>query len=258
VPAAEPKPSQAWKYAPFVILALVVAGVGVYFGPDIFAPAATEGSDPDPVDQPGPTPVIPATDDALRGRASERYLSTTQTLLRELEPIPQAWLSGRYLAAPSDHPSVRDVWQAYLETIREIRAGDEERYRAAYGRALDDAGVQEPARATRLTMELTRFQGSAADRNAHYDRVERLATVAISAHETLVAAEGRILYEPATGPRVSNDPVIEAVGRTPDDQALLDEILDAVLGELRGQGGPGTATNVREWVYEGLLDAVTN
>jgi hypothetical protein len=88
--------------------------------------------------------------------------------------------------------------------------------------------------------------------------VERLATVAISGHDALVAAEGRILYEPATGSRVSNDPVIEAAGRTPADQDLLEEVLDAILGEMRGSGGPGTASYVREWVYEGLLDAVTN
>jgi len=260
-PAAEPKPSPVWKYASLAVLAVAVAGVGLYFGPGIFAPAASEGSDPAPepvTAQPAPTPVIPATDDAVLGRASERYLTSTQALLRQLEPIPQAWLSGRYLAEPSDHPHVRDVWQTYLGTIREIRAGDAERYRVAYGRALDDAGVQEPARTTRLASGLTRFQASAAARNGHFDRVERLATVAISGHDALVAAEGRILYEPATGPRVSNDPVIEAVGRTPADQALLEEILDAILGELRDGGGPGTASSVREWVYEGLLDAVTN
>jgi hypothetical protein len=260
-PVVEPKPNPAWKYAPFAILVLVLAGVGLYFGSDVFAPVATEGSDPaaGPVTAPpAPTPVIPATDEALRGRATERYLTSTQSLLRQLEPIPQAWLSGRYLAEPSDHANVRDVWTSYLGTVREIRAGDDDRYRAAYGRALDDAGVQEPARAARLATGMTQFQARSADRNGHWDRVERLATVAISGHDALVTAEGRILYEPATGPRVSNDPVIEAVGRTSADQALLDEILDAVLGELRGQDGPGTASNVREWVYEGLLDAVTN
>jgi hypothetical protein len=256
---AETKPSPAWKYASFAVLALVFAGVGLYFGPAIFAPTAGEGSDPAPESvAPPPTPVIPATDDAVRGRASERFLTSTQALLRQLEPIPPAWLSGRYLAEPSDHPRVRDVWQTYLGTIREVRAGDDERYRVAYGRALDDAGVQEPTRTTRLESGLTRFQASAAARNAHYDRVERLATVAISGHDALVAAEGRILYEPATGPRVSTDPVIEAAGRTPADQALLEDILDAILGEVRGAGGPGTASYVREWVYEGLLDAVTN
>jgi hypothetical protein len=258
-PTTVSKSGTTWKYAPFAILATIVVGFGIYFGPDLFAPAATEGSDPAPVTaEPPPTPVIPSTDDAVRGRASERYLTSTQALLRQLEPIPPTWLSGRYLAEPSDHARVRDVWQAYLGTIRDVRSSDEERYRVAYGRALDDAGVQEPDRSTRLTSGLTRFRASAAARQAHYDRVERLATVAISGHDALLAAEGRILYEPATGPRVSTDPVIEAAGRTPGDQALLEDILDAILGELRGPSGPGTASYVREWVYEGLLDAVTN
>jgi hypothetical protein len=260
-PVAEPKAGPSFGYAPVAILVLVVAVAGVYFGSDLFAPVATEGSDPapDPVTaQPAATPVIPATEDAVRRRAGERFLTSTQALLRQLEPIPQAWLSGRYLASASDYAHVRTIWQTYLVTIRDIRASDDERYRVAYGRALDDAGVQEPARTTRLATGTAQFQAGGAPRNRHYERVERLATVAISGHDALVTAEGRILFEPATGARLSTDPVIEAVGRTPADQDLLDEILDAVLGELRGPGGPGTARNVREWVYGGLLDAVTN
>ena len=231
----------------------------IYFGPELVSPPATEGSDHDPVVAPSPpAPVIPATEVAVRRRASERFLSATQAQLRGLQPIPQTWLSGRYLATPSDYAHVREVWQTYLTTAREVRAGEEERYRAAYLRALDDAGVQEPERATRLAGGMTQFRNGAAARSRHYDRVETLATVAVSGHDELVEAEGRILYEPATGPRVSADPVIEAVGRTRDDQALLDEILDAILKELQGEGGAGTAPNVREWIYGGLLDAVTN
>jgi hypothetical protein len=202
--------------------------------------------------------VIPATDEAVTGRAEERFLTSTQTLLRGLEPIPQTWLTGRYLATPSDYAHIRDIWARYAETIREVRAGDEERFRAAYLRALDDAGVQEPARSTRLASGLAAFQRGAGARNAHYERVEALATVAMGAHDALLAAEGTILYEPATGPTVSSDPVIEAVGRTSADQARLEDILDAILAELQGEGRAGTAANVREWVYDGLLDAVTN
>jgi hypothetical protein len=255
------KPSVVWRYAPFAILMLVLAGAGVYFGPELFSPPASEGSGPTtgPVTPaPGPAPTIAATDDALRGRARERFLTSTQTLLRGLEPISASWLSGRYLAGPSDYAHVRNQWETYLTTIREVRAGDDERYRAAYERALDDAGIQEPARTERLARGMAEFQARAAARNAHYDHVERLATVAMSGHDALIAAEGSILYEPATGPAVSSDPVIEAVGRTPADQALLEEILDAILAELRGEGGAGNASNVREWVYGGLLDAVAN
>ena len=258
-PPAAAKPSVLRKYAPVAVVVLAFAGVGLYLGPELFAPATTEGSDPapDPVPPP-PAPVIPATEDAIRGRASERFLASTQALLRRLQPIPQAWLSGRYLATTSDYAYIRDIWQNYVGTIRDVRAADEERYRAAYLRALDDAAVQEPARSARVANGMAHFQSRAAARNRHYDRVERLATVAVGGHDALVAAEGRILYEPATGPRVSSDPVIEAVGRTAEDQALLEEILDAILAELQGEGGAGAAPNVREWVYGGLLDAVTN
>jgi len=78
------------------------------------------------------------------------------------------------------------------------------------------------------------------------------------AHDELVDAEGTILYEPASSPAISADPVIEAVGRTPADQELLEGVLDAILAELQGEGGAGTGANVREWVYGGLLDAVAN
>jgi hypothetical protein len=255
------KPSPLWKYAPFAILLLIVAGAGVYFGPELFAPSTSTGSDgaPGPVAAPpAPTPTLAATDEALRGRAQERFLTSTQTLLRVLEPISNSWLSGRYLTAPSEYGFIRDTWESYLRTIREVRAGDDERYRTAYERALDDAGVQEPARTERLSRGMAEFQAAAGPRSRHYDRVEALATVAISGHDALQAAEGRILYEPAAGPAVSSDPVIEAVGRSPEDQALLEEILDAILGELQGEGRAGTVSNVREWVYGGLLGAVTN
>jgi hypothetical protein len=247
------------KYVPVAVLVLGVIGGVIYFGPALLAPQATEGSDPEEVVTPSPpAPIIPATEEAVRARASERFLAATQAQLRGLAPIPQTWLSGRYLATPSDYAHVREVWQAYVTTMREVRAGEEERYRAAYLRALDDAGVQGPARATRLSAGMSQFQNGAAARNRHYDNVESLATVAVGGHDELVEAEGRILYEPATGQRVSADPVIEAVGRTAADQALLEEILDAILAELQGEGGAGTAPNVREWVYGGLLDAVTN
>jgi hypothetical protein len=260
-PAAPGRPSVVWKYAPFAILLLVLGGVGVFIGPELFGPSASEGSgaEPDPVTAPpAPAPVIAATDEAVRGRARERFLTSTQALLRGLEPISTNWLSGRYLSGPSDYAHVRATWESYLATLREVRAGDEERYRVAYERALDDAGVQGPARSERLARGIAEFRGAAGARNRHYDRVESLATVAMSGHDALLAAEGRILYEPAAGPAVSSDPVIEAVGRTPADQALLEEVLDAILAELQGEGRAGSAANVREWVYDGLLDAVTN
>jgi hypothetical protein len=57
---------------------------------------------------------------------------------------------------------------------------------------------------------------------------------------------------------VSRDPVIEAVGRSPEAQALLDQVLDLILERIHGPGGPGEVANVREWVSRGLLEAVAS
>lgn len=249
------------RYAPFVIFVLAVVGAGVYFGPELMTSSAgtNDGAETDGAPTPSePPPEIADNEESVRRRAQERFLSSTQNLLRGLDPIPEIWLHGSYLAAPSDNPNVRAVWEEYLTTIRAVRAGDEERYRAAYSRALDDARVEGSARTLRLASATTDFQAAAAGRNSHYGRVEALATAALQGHDALVGAEGTIAYEPASGRGVSSDPVIEAVGRGPQAQALLNQVLDLILAELQGPGGPGEAANVREWVWTGFLDAVTN
>jgi hypothetical protein len=249
-------------FAPFMILLVLLAGAGIYFGPELLERGSGVENAPPPDrvvgGTPTPPPLIADNEDEIRERSQERFLSATQTALRGLDPIPEIWLRGSYLAAPSDYPNVRVVWEEYLTTIREVRAGDDERYRAAYLRTLDDARVDGSARTLRLASATTDFQAAAAARNAHYDRVEALATVALQGHDALVRAEGTIAYEPASGAAVSADPVIEAAGRSPEAQTLLEQVLDLVLTELQGSGGPGEAANVREWVYGGLLDAVTN
>jgi hypothetical protein len=249
------------RYAPFVILVIALGAAGVYFGPELLTSTAR------PTDEPPPDTAAAATtppaaiadnEEAIRRRAQERFLSTTQAALRGLDPIPDIWLRGQYLAAPSDYLAVRAVWEEYLTTIREVRAGDEERYRAAYLRALDDARVDGSARTLRLASATTDFQAAASTRMRHYDKVEALATAALRGHDALVRAEGTIAYEPASGRGVSGDPVIEAVGRGPEAQNLLNEVLDTILAELQSAGGAGEAANVREWVWAGLLDAVAN
>jgi len=102
------------------------------------------------------------------------------------------------------------------------------------------------------------FQGEVAPRAAHYDRVEALATAALRGHDALVEAEGTILYEPAAATPVSGDPVIEAVGRSPEAQALLEDVLDMILRALNEPTGPGRSTNVGAWVWDGLLNAVAS
>lgn len=255
------EPKSTSRFAPFVILLLALGGAGVYFGPELLVRGAGIEDAPaqdSVVAPPTPPPLIADNEDVVRERAQERFLSSTQIALRGLDPIPETWLRGRYLAAPSDYANVRTVWGEYLTTIREVRAGDDERYRAAYLRTLDDARVDGSARTLRLASATTDFQAAAAARNRYYDRVEALATVALQGHDALVRAEGTIAYEPASGPAVSADPVIEAVGRGPEAQALLEQVLDLILTELQATGGAGEAANVREWVYDGLLDAVTN
>lgn len=249
------------RYAPFLVLGGVALALGVYFGPGLLAPTAGEGEAgaPDSIAlPPPPSALIPDTEEALRARARERFLTSTQALLRNLPPIPDVWLHGAYLAAPSDYPPVREVWEQYLTTIRDVRAGDDDRYRAAYLRALDDARIEGSARTLRLASATASFRADSAARVAHYERVEALAIAALQGHDALVEAEGTISYEPAVGPGVSADPVIEAVGRGAEAQALLDDVLDLILGELHDENGPGEAAHVREWVWDGLLDAVTN
>jgi len=270
LPRAEPEPPKptkkrgggaGWKYAPFVILVSVLAAAGVYFGPELLESPAAAGTDAEPqapAVSPATPPLIPSTEEALRARARERFLTATQAELRDLDQVPEVWLRGVYLAAPSDYSAVRAVWEEYLTTIREVRARDDERYQAAYVRALDDARVADSVRTTRLATAGAVFRAAAPRRAVHYDRVEALALAAIQGHDALVRAEGTIAYQPATGPAVSADPVIEAVGRSREAQALLDQVLDLILGHVHEVGGPGETANVREWVWDGLLDAVAS
>jgi len=263
MPAARKRrePSRGRRYAPLAILGLAAAAAAVYFGPDLLAPAMGGGTEPgtdNAAEPPPPPPAIADTEESLRARARERFLTSTQTALRNLPPVPDIWLRGSYLAAPSEYPRVPEVWQLYLETIRDVRAGDDERYRQAYLRALDEARVEGGARTLRLTSAVTAFQGAGAPRAAHWERVEAVATAALRGHDALVSAEGTIMYQPATGPSLSADPVIEAVGRSPEAQALLNQVLDVILRELHAEDGPGEVRNVREWVWDGFLEAVTS
>ncbi len=190
------------RYAPFVIVVLVLGGAAVYLGPELLNTAPRTGDDPVPggeIVSDEPPPEIADSEDAVRRRAQERFLSTTQAALRGLDPIPEVWLRGQYLAAPSEYPSVRVVWDEYLTTIRDVRDRDDERYEAAYTRALDDARVGAVARPARLATALTDFRAVSEGRARHYDRVEALATAALRGHDALLQAEGTIAYEPASG-----------------------------------------------------------
>lgn len=249
------------RSAALLAIGVGVVGAGVYFGPGLIAQASDDATDvgADSIAlPPPPEPLIPDTEEALRERAQERFLTTTRALLGDLPAIPGGWLHGAYLAAPSDYPEVRAAWEEILATIREVRAGDSERYRAGYLRALEDARVDGSARTLRLAAAVAEFQEEGGPRLAHYDHVEALALAALRGHDTLAEAEGVIAYEPAATTPTSGDPIIEAVGRNPEAQELLEGVLDMILAELDEPEGPGTAENVREWIWDGILDAVAS
>lgn len=252
---------------------LAVFGGGAYAAYTLLTPpesepvsSETEGEpevavDPaslEPVPEPTPParePVIAATETAVRERASERFLTATQSALRDLQPVPDAWASGPYLVVPTDHPEVVDVWQSYLATVRRVRAGEPERYRAAYLAALDDAAVEGEARDERIATAMMNFTASAQVRSAHWDRVETLATAALQSHNALVEAEGLLLHDAGA----TADSLGAGVsGRDADAQRLLRQVVELLSSRLDADGlGPGDGGRVREWVWDGFLDAVT-
>ncbi|NNF13665.1 MAG: hypothetical protein HKN72_10590 [Gemmatimonadetes bacterium] len=214
--------------------------------------------EPEPESEPALEAVIPDTPAALRERTQERYLAATRAELRSLQPIPEIWPEGPYITVPSDHPEVVDVWQDYRATIQSVRQVDADRYRAAIESALDDAAVTGEGRQTRLETAMGEFEASDELRAAHFDRVEALATAAIQSHNALVEAEGLILFD-ATGSTGRPSGIGAGTsGRNAEAQLLLDQVTELLEGALDADGeGPGSGANVREWVWDGFLDAMT-
>ncbi len=262
----------ARKMAGIVVVVAGVAG-GVAGGVALAGRAVDEGPAAPPSDasreaipvEPRPgappaarEPAIPSTEAAVRERAQERFLSATRAELRDLPPIPDAWPRADYLTLPSAHPEVAGVFQAYLDVVRALRAEDEGRYRAAYEAALEDAGMGGDDAVARLEFAMLDFAGTAEERSAHYGRVERLASAAIGSHQALLDVEG--LLVPGAPTDAANPSAIGAgvAGRDADSQFLLEDVA-ALLGEALDGGGAGARTpeNVRAWIWDGLLDAVT-
>ncbi len=248
------------------VVALAAGGAYVAFGQ---GGAETPGDPPpetpvtpievEPTPEPPRQPVIARTVAAVRDRALERFLGSTQAALRGLQPVPGYWPSGEYLALPSAHPEIVSVWQSYRSTVRSVRAADGERYRVAYEAALDDAVIEGDERAQRLADGLAAFRGSAAARAAHYDRVEALATAALQSHNALVQAEGLLLYDGPPGGTPGAPVGAGVTARDEESQLLLDNVVQLLTSVLEAGGaGPGSGDNVRAWVWDGFLDAVTN
>ena len=89
-----------------------------------------------------------------------------------------------------------------------------------------------------------------------YGRIEELSLAALALHELLTQHTGSIRYEPAAGPRLSADPVLEAAGTDSASQLLLERALDRVLSALALDGrGAMETVRVPDWVT-GSIDQV--
>ena len=241
----------------FWMLTLGAIGVGVILGPELVALAMnTDAAEPGEPDT--GVPILADTEEALRERASARFLSRALNSLSGLPTVPGEWLDGRYLANASGYPGVIDTWTAYLDAVRRLRVDETELYSASYLSALDDARVSGATRTLRLASALSRFERDRPERAAHYDRVTELATAAIGLHELLLDREQSIEYEPAVGTRISADPILQAASADPETQRLLEAALDRVLDALSARrGGPVEAAGVRAWIFDGLKEVVT-
>ena len=252
-----------------LVVGLGVVGAGGYFGyqsvqsvedaeTERAAPVEPLPVAPEPEPEPTREPVIAQTESAIRERAQERFLTSTQNALRDLPPIPETWATGPYFSVPSDYPDVLDAWERYLTTIRSVQAGETDRYVVAYDRALDDAAIAQNEWATRRAAALEGFGASEAERSAHYDRVEALAAAAIRSHEALVESEGLILFEPGSGSGGGSGMGADVYGRDEEADLLLAQVVELLSVSLDGGGlGPGDGVNVRSWVWDGFLDAAT-
>jgi hypothetical protein len=226
--------------------------------PPAETPVAPIEVEPEP-EPPAREPVIARTVTAVRERALERFLTSTQAALRDLQPIPDYWPGGPYMVLPSAHPDIVGVWQSYLTTVQRVRAGDTERYRTAYEAALEDALIEGEERADRLARGMAAFQESAAARAAHYDRVEALAAAAIQSHNALIEGEGLLLYDGPEDGGLEGPIGAGVTSRDEESRLLLDNVVQLLTARLAAAGGgPGSGENVRAWVWDGFLDAVAN
>lgn len=268
---ARPAPSRAPAPAPGrsrlgLVAILLLVAAGSYFGYTQFAaepgPEAPPNQpvDPIPVDPtptPDPTPAIPSAEVDVRDRARERFLTATQRLIRDLPSVPETWVTAEYFVRPTDYPDIVPVWEGYLVAIRNVRAQDRQRYTTAYNGALDDARITGEERGERLSAALAGFDSVAARREAHYDRVEALASAAIQSHGVLVDAEGLLLTD-AIAEGGAGGLGAGVSGRDADAQLLLDQVVEVLAARLSAGGlGPRTPENVREWIWDGYLRAVT-
>lgn len=260
-----PAPARGRRGVGLVVVGVVVAA-GSWFGytqlqpEETVAPPANQPVAPIAV-PPAPavddTPAIPSAEVDVRARARERFLTASQLLIRDLPSVPTEWATAEYFVRPTEYPGIVPVWESYLVAIRNMRAQDRERYTRAYNGALDDARITGDARSDRLQGALAGFDSVAVRREAHYDRVEALASAAIQSHGVLVEAEGLLLTD-ATAEGGPGGLGAGVSARDADTQLLFDQVIEVLSARLSASGlGPRTGENVREWIWDGFLRAVT-
>ena len=194
-----------------------------------------------------------------RQRTVEAMRAGARVLMSEVRagPIPAGWLGGRYLSSAGEHEHVRHAWYAYHVFIEQLRAEENRMFATAYVAALDAEGVGGALRSLRLARARSDFVAGRAQREEVYRQIEELSSAALSLHALLVRHAGSISYEPASGSRLSADPVMEAAGSDPEMQLLLERALDRVLQALSLDGrGAIEAERIPDWVMRSIDQAL--
>ncbi len=203
-------------------------------------------------------PVVPA-ESAIRLGAYEGFLRSVDSIRTDLGvySVPASWLEGRYLSDPGAYPEVREYWERMASLVETVHDQDARLYRDAYLSAAERGGLSGPMLRLRMAGAVGDFAARKATRDSLYMQVWNLATAALNLHSVVLSLSGRVAYEPLRGPRVSADPIIEAVGTDPDAQARLESALDRVLTALKplqiGEVSElGARARVAGWLGRGL------
>ncbi len=239
-PTAAPKPRPKRSSSRLLWIGLVVVGAGGLLATSWFLGerGTQEGA-------PGSEVVAapPPGDEELARRAQSSWLEGLEELRSsfDLGPVPEDWLSGEYLAQASAYPQVEAFWEGYAAYVEAAAETEADRYRESFLGVLEDADVEGPMRTLKLRRGLTTFVGQAPERRASYQSTLELASAALELHRFLLQSEAAIRFEPATGERLSADPVTEAAGTDEATQARLEAALDRVLEALQGVEGQEAA-----------------
>jgi len=234
-----------------LVVALVVAG-GI--GYVLFGGEHTPGGE-GPRRADGVPVLVPELEARKEAAQRAAYEAALHQMRLELDRLnlppgpPEAWLRGRYLSSASDFPQVARYWEEVHWGVESARRTLERRYRARLSRELEDRGgvpsssrggeperLEASARVARTAH--AEWERSAPDRALVFTRVLEVARASLDLHRLLAEREEEITYEPYRSPRVSRDPVLEAVAEDPELQERMNEGLDRVLRAVAESGIP--------------------